>query len=281
MLIGTARVRLLDAKAQVDEALENVRLASFADGPIAVDWNAAAELAVAAADLEAAPREGAAFHELPAPAREAKAYARWSRDYADWLYQTQTVELLRSPSQKLLSKPGESEADFRARLAQGAREGRDNKAEALRAKYEAKLASLQSKLHTAEQAVDREKNQEHGAGIQAAVSVAGSILGGFLGRKSVSVGSITSVARGAGRVAQQHDDVGRAEENVKLLEGQIADLQASFAQDAAAVGTAGAATEQLDAVVVRPKKADIDVTLVTLAFAPHWQDASGQLTPAY
>ncbi|MDP9257218.1 MAG: hypothetical protein M3Q31_11765 [Actinomycetota bacterium] len=26
---------------------------------------------------------------------------------------------------------------------------------------------------------------------------------------------------------------------------------------------------------------DIDVTLATLAFAPHWQDAAGQLTPAY
>jgi hypothetical protein len=82
-------------------------------------------------------------------------------------------------------------------------------------------------------------------------------------------------------VAQQHDDVARARENVKLLESQIAELQASFAQDAAGVGDGGAATEQLDSIVIRPKKADIDVTLVTLAFAPHWQDAGGQLTPAY
>jgi hypothetical protein len=281
MLIGTARVRLLDTKAQIDSASDNARLAAFADGPIAIDWNAGSDLAVAAADLESAPREGAAFHELPAPARDAKAYARWSKDYADWLYQTQTVQLFRSPSQKIVSKAGESEADFRARLAQGAREGRDSKADALRAKYEAKVASLQSKLHTAQQAVDREKNQEHGAGLQAAVSVAGSILGGFLGRKSVSVGSITSVARGAGRVAQQHDDVARAQENVKLLETQIAELQASFTEDAAGVGAGGAATEQLDSVVIRPKKADIDVTLVTLAFAPHWQDGNGQLTTAY
>ena len=209
---------------------------------------------VAAADLESAPRDGAAFHELPAPARDAKAYARWSKDYADWLYQTQTVQLLRSPSQKLVSHSGESEADFRARLAQGAREGRDTKAEALRAKYEAKVAALQQKLHTAQQAVDREENQERGAGLQAAVSVAGSILGGFLGRKSVSVGSITSVARGAGRVAQQHDDVARAQENVKLLQSQLAELQASFAQDAAGVGADGAATEQLDSVVIRPEE---------------------------
>ena len=43
----------------------------------------------------------------------------------------------------------------------------------------------------------------------------------------------------------------------------------------------GPATEQLDSVLIRPKKADIDVTLVTLAFAPHWQDAGGTLTPAF
>jgi len=274
-------VRLLDTRSQVDEAIENARLAAFADGPIAIDWSAAADLAVAAADLESVPRDGATFHELPAPARDAKAYGHWSKDYADWLYQTQTVQLFRSPSQKLVSRSGESEADFRARLAQGAREGRDSKADALRAKYDARVAALQQKLHTAQQAVDREENQERGAGLQTAVSVAGSILGGFLGRKSVSVGSITSVARGAGRVAQQRDDVKRAEENVTLLQSQLSELQASFAQDAAGVGADGAATEQLDTVVIRPKKADIDVTLVTLAFAPHWQGADGQLTPAF
>ena len=280
-LIGVARVRLLDQKSQVDESSDNARLAAFADGPIAIDWNGASDLAVAAADLESTPRDGASFHDLPAPARDAKSYAHWSKDYADWLYQTETVQLFRSPSQKLVSHPGESEADFRSRLAQGSREGRDSQADALRAKYDAKVAALQSKLHTAQQAVDREQNQERGAGLQTAVSVAGSILGGFLGRKSVSVSSITSAARGAGRVAQQHDDVARAEENVKLLQGQLADLQASFAQDAAGVGPDGAATEQLENVVIRPKKADIDVTLVTLAFAPHWQAAGGALTPAY
>ncbi len=281
MLLGGARVRLLDTKNQVDETIENTRLAAFANGPVPVDWSSAADVAIAVADLESTPREGCAFHELPPAAREAKGYARWSKDYADWLYQTQTVTLLRSKAQKLVSHNGESEADFRARLAQGAREGRDSKADALRAKYDAKVAALQQKLHTAQQAVDREENQERGAGLQTAVSVAGSILGGFLGRKSVSAGSITTVARGAGRVAQQHDDVKRAEENVTRLQAQLSELEASFAQDAAGMGADGAATEQLESVLIRPKKADIDVTLVTLAFAPHWQDAGGTLTPAF
>ena len=218
MLLGGAHVRLLDAKSQVDEAIDNARLAAFADGPVAIDWAGAADLSLALADLESAPREGAAFHELPTAARDAKGYKRWAKDYGDWLYQTQTVTLWRSPSQKLVSRSGESEADFRARLAQGAREGRDAQSEKLRAKYDTKVAQLQAKLHTAQQAVDREENQQRGAGLQTAVSVAGSILGGFLGRKAVTAGSLTTAARGAGRVAQQHDDVKRAEENVKLIE---------------------------------------------------------------
>ncbi len=180
-----------------------------------------------------------------------------------------------------MSHPGESEADFRSRLAQGSREGRDKKADALRAKYETKVAALQQKIHTAEQAVDREENQERGAGLSAVVSVAGSILGGFLGRKTPSVGSMTGAARGAGRVIQQRDDVKRAEADVERLEEQLAELQASFAEDVAGVGGTDAASEELASVLIRPKKADIDVMLVTLAFAPHWQDAGGGLTAAY
>ena len=92
---------------------------------------------------------------------------------------------------------------------------------------------------------------------------------------------MSGAARGGGRVLQQHDDVKRAEENVTRLQGQLADLQAQFAQDAAGVGVDGAASEELASVLMRPKKADIDVTIVTLAFAPHWQDAGGGLTPAF
>ena len=65
MLLGGARVRLLDTKNQVDETIENTRLAAFADGPVPVDWSSAADVAIAVADLESTPREGCAFHELP------------------------------------------------------------------------------------------------------------------------------------------------------------------------------------------------------------------------
>ena len=157
-----------------------------------IDWSSCRGLAIAVADLESTPREGCAFHELPAR----RARGQGLRALVEGLRGLAVPDADGdAPAQQVAEARlahGESEADFRARLAQGAREGRDSKADALRAKYDAKVAALQQKLHTAQQAVDREENQERGAGLQTAVSVAGSILGGFLGRKSVSVGSITT-----------------------------------------------------------------------------------------
>ena len=80
---------------------------------------------LAVADLEQNPEEGAQFLALPASAGKAKSYADWSKDFGGWLFRTQKVELFKSPSTKDVSKPGESERDFRVRLQQTGREQRD------------------------------------------------------------------------------------------------------------------------------------------------------------
>jgi hypothetical protein len=39
--------------------------------------------------------------------------------------------------------------------------------------------------------------------------------------------------------------------------------------------------EALEPVVIKPKRASLDVQLVALAWVPFWKDAGGRLTPAY
>ena len=69
------------------------------------------------------PRRGCAVCcHLPAGAGKAKSYEDWNKDFAGWLFRTQKVDLLKSPSTKEVSKPGESERDFRVRLQQSGRE---------------------------------------------------------------------------------------------------------------------------------------------------------------
>jgi hypothetical protein len=39
--------------------------------------------------------------------------------------------------------------------------------------------------------------------------------------------------------------------------------------------------EQLETVSIKPKKTNISVQIVTLAWAPFWRDDSGEATPAW
>jgi hypothetical protein len=185
----------------------------------------------------------------------------------------------------VLSKPDEPERDFRVRLQESTREERDRALEALRQKYAPKQAALQERRRRAEQTVARESEQVKQQGIQTAISVGATILGAFLGRKSINVGTIgraTTAARGAGRVLKETQDIGRAKETVAAVDQAIADLDAQFKAEADALGArTDPLTEPLEAIALKPTRQGISVRLVALAWAPYWRDRAGALTPAW
>ena len=285
MLVGAAQVRVTDAKSGVDVSRDLVYLTAITDDAVPVAWDQASAVAFATSDLAPAPDGQAAFAELPAAAGKKKSYDGWSRDFAAWLLQSQKVELLRSPSLKAVSKPGESERDFRVRLQESTRQERDRASEALRQKYAPKVAALQERRRRAEQAVERESEQAKQQGIQTAISVGATILGAFLGRKSISVSTIgraTTAARGAGRVLKETQDVGRAKETVAAVDEAIAALDAEFKAEADAAGAStDPLTEPLETLALKPARQNISVRLVALAWAPCWRDRAGAITPAW
>ncbi len=224
MLLGTSQVRVSDSKAGVDVTQDVTVLAPISDGAVAVDWDHAMEADLAVADLEPSPSDGAQFGEVPSPASKAKNYEAWNKDFAGWLFRTQKVDLLKSPSTKDVSKPGESERDFRVRLQQSGREARDKQSDSLRRKYAPKIAALQDRIRRAGQMVERQQAESRSSQMQAAISVGASILGAFLGRKTISaanIGRATTAIRGAGRAIKESGDVGQAEENVSALQPTI------------------------------------------------------------
>ena len=103
---------------------------------------------------------------------------------------------------KKISKPGETERDFRIRLDQESREERDVAIEKLRSTYAKKAATLEERVRKAEQAVQREKDQAKDAGFQTAVSLGSTILSALLGTKKISATSLSRAAttvKGVGR----------------------------------------------------------------------------------
>jgi uncharacterized protein DUF87 len=285
MLFGSSQVRFTDIKSAIDTTQTVHLLAPLSEGAVAVDWDHAASAELDLADLEQTPQADAQFLSLPSSAGKAKSYELWNKDFGGWLFRTQKVELFKSPSTKDVSKPGESERDFRVRLQQSGREQRDKGTESLRQKYAPKIAALQDRVRRAEQQKEKQQAESRSSQMQAAISVGASILGAFLGRKTISaanIGRATTAIRGAGRVMKESQDVSLAEENVAALQKQLADLESQFKSEREALSDAtDPLHEKLDTISIRPAKANITVKLVALAWTPQWRLSNGALTPAW
>lgn len=284
MLYGAAEVHYSDSKT-IELTQQLTLLAEVSDGPITLDWNQATSIDVPIQDLESEPEAGAQFDEVPSKATKERSYGTWSKDLTTWIYRNHRLELFESPSLDIASNPGESERDFRVRLQQIAREKRDEAVEKLRRKYAPKFEQLEERKRRAEQVVAREQEQAKGQTYQTAISVGATLLSSFLGRKRVSMstlGRATTAARGASRSMKEADDVSRAQDNVAAVTQKLADLEAQFKDETAALERAlDPQTEELGKVSLKPKKVNIDVKLVALAWAPYWLDAQGTTKPAW
>jgi hypothetical protein len=284
MLLGSAQVRFADVKTRVDLARDLTLLTSIDTGPVAVDWQNAAEAGFGLDELEREPVDGAVFAPLPAVAANEKRYAAWNRDLVAWLYGSQSLELFKSPSSGEISRPGEAERDFRVRLQQAGREDRDAGVDKLRRKYAPKMAAVEERIRRAEQAAQREREQASQQKMQAAFSIGSTLLGAFLGRKAVSsatLGRAATAARAGSRTWKETQDVTRAVETVEALKQQLADLEAQFGAEVQALESAASpATELLETVCVKLKKTNIAVRLVALCWLPYWRNSQGGIQPA-
>ncbi len=285
MLLGGAQVRFSDSKAGIDVTEDVTVLVPITEGAVPVDWDHATDAALTLSDLEQVPAEGAKFSSPPAVAGKVKNYEAWGKDFSGWLFRNQKVELLRSPSTKEASRPGESERDFRVRLQQTGREQRDTQSDSLRKKYAPKMTALQDRIRRAEHMVERQQTESRSSRLQAAISVGATILGAFMGRKTISattIGKATTAIRGAGRAIKESQDVGQAQENRAALEQQLADLEAQFKAETDALAAAtDPLNEKLETLSLKPTKANIAVKLVALAWVPYWQDGTGTLLSAW
>jgi len=272
-LIGAARVAYSNAKLDLEESRDLLMITPIVEGAIAVDWQRAEPADFAVADLSRAPAEDRAFDSLPAAASSAKKHAQWAKDFAQWIGQSQTVELLQSARTKLISHADESERDFRLRLETTLRERRDAEMKKVREQYGSKIATLEDRVRRAEAAVEREQQQASESKVQAGVSMAATIFGAILGRKAVSaatLGRATTAARGVGRIGRESNDVQRAAAELRTQQEKLADLTRALDEELQAIGARwDARDEPLDRVLVKPRRGGTSVQLFGLVWIPH------------
>jgi len=266
-LYGSAKVQYADAKRGIDVVQEVNAIVPFTTGAVPIDWESARDAPVGPQDLATAPPPDATFLAPPGVALDAKRYPGWSRDFVDWVVRSRPLTMYSARALKLTSTAGESERDFRMRVQMARREARDAEVEKLRASYATKVGRATEKVRKAEEAISREQQQVTQQRLQTAVSVGATILGAFLGRKAISastLGRATTVARGVGRSMKETEDVASAQERLTLAQQELAALQQQMETEAGAI--AGTTDPEIETVELKPKRGNVDVRLVALAW---------------
>jgi len=213
------------------------------------------------------PAAGASFAELPGFAMNAANYKQVEKDFAEWVYRNERIEMFSCPSLKAWSKPGESEGDFRARLTHAAHEARDVAVEKLRAAAAKKIAAIENRMQTAEARLAREKAEANAAKMQAGVSVLGGLLGGLLGRKM----NMTTLSRGSTAIGRatsaykQHQDVAMAGERVEDLAREMETLRAELEAEVNRLAEEyDISNLKLETEILKPTKTNVKVQQAAL-----------------
>lgn len=293
-LLATAEVRYSSARHGVEETRALTLLSPLEEGPIpfSLDRTATADFSLDLLDTE--PLEGVAFAPLPPDGAQPRSYDRWGRELVRWVQGAQPITLYESKVHRVFSRVGESERDFRMRLADLGREARDGQADRLRQKYEPRFRTLQERLRRAEQAVQKRAAQSRQAMLNTGLSTLGAVLGAASsGKGKRSQGGLlgaflgggaskaTTAMRSAGRAAQTRQDVSHAEETVEAVQAQIEALEREFQEELRKVEDSADATETLEEVVIRPPLNGISLRVSALAWLPWGVDGAGAPAPLW
>ncbi|MCC9601420.1 ATP-binding protein [Stieleria sp. JC731] len=266
-LLVHASMHFVRSSADLDQWIDTTRLLTCADSVPEDLWQSSIALS-ADVEIETRPAEGMLYSTLPDDLINGANYKSFLTKLKNYLYRHCFATLYKSPSLKGYA-PAESTEQQAARFfAQLRREQRDLETEKLREKYRKKIDSLEKKLRTAEERIDREANQYESASRSTLLSAASSLFGAFMGGRK---GGVMTVARGLNRTSQQKDDVRRAERARDLLKDDLRDLERELQEELEQMTVKTDPSDiPIESIEVPPRKSDLRIGEIYLAWTP-WQ----------
>jgi hypothetical protein len=277
-LFAAASMHFVKSTAQLDTWIDAKRLMSCRGGLPDDLWESSAPVSDDFELLDE-PEQGFGFSDLPDELLSKGKYRSYRARFKDYLYRHRALTIYKSPLLNAYAPGGASEPEARIYFKQSLREQRDEDVEKLRDKYEAKLKSLQGKIHTAEDRVQREAAQYEQARRSSWISVGSTLLGSLLGGRRTSV---ATAARGFGRASQQRDDIERAEDALRLLQDDYDDLERELTDEIDELNEQyDFENLQLEELEIPPRKSDLKAEEVMIVWTPWQVDHDGIASPLF
>lgn len=268
-LAGIAKVHFVNAKNKVDVWEEISFVVPVKEDEKDPSWEEGKDIPDLKKYMQKEPLSDSTFATLPPSLSQEKNYPLFAKQLASTLYQNETYEIYETSNPNMVSKQGESERDFRIRVAFTIREKRDDLVKKLREKYDGKIDALQEKIQRAQGKADQKKQTALWQKIQTWISFIFTVISAAFSRK-VTQGTITQTGtslRRVTRTSKDSQDATLAEEAVSTYQKQLQDLESQMNQEVeTTMSQQEAENIVVDTTTIRPRKSDISIEKMMLVW---------------
>ncbi len=273
-VVTASTVRFLDRKREIDEQEALILLTEPPRGLGGVDWEDVERLPLDVRDLLKQPErvhvdQGPFFAPPPREANSSSKLKSIEKDLSDWLYYNKRLPIRVHEELEVHEEPGEPERAFQRRLQEAARERRDAEVDKLEESYETKIERVQERLRKKQHDLAEDEMELKSRRNEELIGIGESVLGYFVGRKTTRGLSRAATKRRMTNKARM--DIEEAEAEIKDLEEDKEELETELKEQSDDItkrwadALADTAIEEL-----KPRRADVDVRLVALAWKPAW-----------
>ena len=191
------------------------------------------------------------------------------KELIDWLYSNGRLKIRVHPDMGTFQQAGESDRDFIIRLQQASREHRDEEVDKLEKKYAKQLDKMEEKLRKLGRRLSASETDYEGRKREEMLGIGGTALGFFLGRRSTS--SLGTIARRRRMSAKAKMKVEETKEEISELKDNMTQLDNELKEAVEEITRKFEDTEDnLITEELRPRRTDVDVQLMALAWSPFW-----------
>jgi vacuolar-type H+-ATPase subunit I/STV1 len=233
------------------------------------DWSQA-QVAFDVDDLERSGEPGAYYAELPSELGGARSLSSFKKEFEDYLYYNSTATLWHNPHLDLFSRFDESEDEFQRRCRKAAEEARDQEAEKIRDKYEAKLDKLEDRLERERRELEEDKAEHSARKQEELLSGVESVFNLLGGRRSSR--RLSTASRKRRMTSKAKADIEESEEEIRDLQEDIEELEAEAREDLEELDRKWRGLiDEVEEIEVHPRRADVQISLFALTWVPRWE----------
>lgn len=210
------------------------------------------------------------FSEIPQVGDWSKLQKKWEQEAKDILFEKEEAKIFTCDKADMTSLWGESEEAFRGRLEHKLKELRDEKIQEVKQDFAKKIELYEKRVQRATDKVNLEQKQYDDQKWGAALSLGATVLGAFLGKKTLSQTNISKAAttlKKATKATQERGDIGGAQTKLEDEAQMLQDLKDKYEEELINIESLWDSKNiKLESVVLKPKKTDINIKSIQPAW---------------